>query len=345
MRWRLRHAVEASPPTDAALSFSEAAAISDGGAITGGACVRNCLGYEAFVLDNAGRRFLGALGGYASVGFAINNRSVVVGQADTGEQYPSGDYISVAFLADSAGMRSLGSLAGYANSQAYGVNERNEVVGWCYNLQPFTGATVPDFRAFRADVQGTMRDLGTLGGATAIARAISTHDVIVGGSRIGDGCNRAFVYEQERMTELPSLGGAFAEATGINARRQIVGSASPLGAPARERRAVLWEGDEIRELGSLGGHWGRAWRINSAGDVVGESRTSDGSTHAFLYRDGQMQDLGTLGGRSSLALGISDAGVVVGLSETGAVHPVYGPVQHGFVVDRDGGMRDLAALA
>ena len=57
-----------------------------------------------------------------------------------------------------------------------------------------------------------------------------------------------------------------------------------------------------------------------------------------------MHDLGTLGGRSSLALGTSDVGVIVGVSETGAVHPVYGPVQHGFVVDQGGVMHDLAAL-
>jgi probable HAF family extracellular repeat protein len=49
------------------MSFSAATAISAGGAIIGGACVPACSGYEAFVLDNAGMRSLGALGGFASV--------------------------------------------------------------------------------------------------------------------------------------------------------------------------------------------------------------------------------------------------------------------------------------
>ena len=184
---------------------------------------------------------------------------------------------------------------------------------------------MPNFRGFLVDRAGVMHDLGTLGGPTAIARDISNSGRIVGGSRIADGRNRAFLYDQGTMTELPSLGGIFDEATGINERAWMVGSAFYPGQP-NARRAVLWRNGGIEDLGTLGGATARAWRINERGDVVGQARTGDGVTHAFLWRDGVMSDLGTLGGPTSVGLALNDAGVVVGLSETGVIDPLFGPI-------------------
>lgn len=323
--------------------FSEAGAIAPGGAIAGSSCSAGCSSYDAIVrLADGTVRRLGTLGGFAAISTAINARGVVVGQADTAVFEPNGLAVSLAFVADEDGMRSLGTLPGYVNSQAYGLNDRGEVVGWTYNTNPITGATVPNFRGFLVDRAGIMHDLGTLGGATAIARDISDSGRIVGGSRIADGRNRAFLYDHGTMTELPSLGGVFDEATGINERGWMVGSAVYPGQP-NARRAVLWRDGGIEDLGTLGGTTARAWRINERGDVVGQARTSSGQTHAFLWRNGVMSDLGTLGGPTSVAFGVNDAGVVVGLSQTGAIHPLFGPIVHAFRWE-DGVMEDLGPL-
>ena len=322
--------------------FSEAGAVAPGGAIAGSSCSPGCASYDAIVrLKDGSVRRLGTLGGFAAISTAINARGVVVGQADTPLFEPNGLHVSLAFLADENGMRSLGTLPGYVNSQAYGLNDLGAAVGWTYNTNPVTGGTVQNFRAFVVDGDGSMQDLGTLGGATAIARDISNSGRIVGGSRIADGRNRAFVYDHGMMIGLPSLGGPFDEATGINERGWMVGSAVYSG--QQVRRAVLWRNGGIEDLGTLGGTTARAWRINERGDVVGQARTGTGQTHAFLWRHGAMQDLGTLGGATSVAFGVNDAGVVVGLSETGVVHPLFGSIVHAFRW-ANGVMEDLGPL-
>jgi probable HAF family extracellular repeat protein len=325
-------------------SLSEAGAVAAGGAVAGSSCSPGCSSYDAIVrLPDGTVRRLGTLGGFAAISTAINGQGTVVGQADTALLEPNGLAISLAFVADEDGMRSLGTLPGYVNSQAYGLNDRGEVVGWTYNTNPVTAATVQNFRGFVIDRAGVMHDLGTLGGATAIARDISNSGQIVGGSRIADGRNRAFLYDHGTMTELPSLGGLSDEATGINERGWMVGSAVYPGQPAGARRAVLWRNGGIEDLGTLGGTTARAWRINERGDVVGQARTANGQTHAFRWRDGVMSDLGTLGGPTSVALGLNDAGVVVGFSETGVIHPLFGPIVHAFRWE-DGVMEDLGPL-
>jgi probable HAF family extracellular repeat protein len=309
-------------------------------------CTPGCDLFGVYVLEPDGELTpLGTLGGFAAVVGAMNERGTIVGQADTPLFEPNGFAVSVAFAGTKAtGLHSLGTLPGFVNSQAYGINERGEIVGWSYNTNPVTGAIVPDFRGFVVGLDGVMRDVGSLGGAT-IARDVSDRGVVVGSSRLADGQTRAFALEHGVMRELASLGGRFAEATGINKSGVIVGSATRPGFPNGQRRAVLWRKDgSIVDLGTLGGPFARAWKINARGDVVGDSVTAAGDVHAFLYRNGVMHDLGTLGGDSSFALGLNSAGNVVGASDTGAVHPEVGPVSHGFVVDLKGVMHDVTTL-
>jgi probable HAF family extracellular repeat protein len=55
------------------------------------------------------------------------------------------------------------------------------------------------------------------------------------------------------------------------------------------------------------------------------------------YTQGSMQDLGTLGGPFSAAFDVNDAGEIAGVS-------AIGDVEHGFVVGKDGVMRDVGTL-
>ena len=332
---------------DIAIDFSDAGAISNGGTIAGAMCSPGgCATFGAYVLEPDGELTpLGTLGGFAAQVGASNERGTIVGQADTPLFEPNGLAVSVAFAGSKAeGLRSLGTLPGFVNSQAYGINERGEIVGWSYNTNPVTGGVVPDFRGFVVGVDGVMRDVGSLGGAT-IARDVNDRGVIVGSSRLADGQTRAFVLEDGVMRELPGLGGRFAEATGINNRGLVVGSATRPGFPNGQRRAVRWEKDgTIVDLGTLGGPFARAWKINNHGDVIGDSLTGEGDVHAFLLRNGVMHDLGTLGGANSFALGLNAAGAVVGSADTDVVHPDFGPISHGFLVDLKGRMHDVGTL-
>jgi probable HAF family extracellular repeat protein len=338
-----------SPSTPAAdqavdlLHFSEAASINNRGVIAGGGCTSLCLTYEAVRVVANRLTFLGTLGGFAAVGYAINNGGVIAGQADTSQTDPNGVTISLAFVVHGDNpLRALGTLPGYAHSQAFGINDHNEVVGWVYNTDlTRPGGVAQDFRGFHVGADRVMRDVGSLGGAT-IARAIDNLGTIVGSSRLPDGQTRAFVLARGTMTALRGLGGRFAEATGLNERGQIVGSATYAG--SNERRAVLWDRGVIIDLGTLGGSGARAWQINSRSDIVGEARTANGDRHAFLYYEGLIRDLGTLGGSISAALDINDEREIVGISETGEVDPLFGPVTRGFIVGKDGAMRDIRTL-
>jgi probable HAF family extracellular repeat protein len=330
-----------------AQSFSGAQAISDNGLIVGGSTGTGII-FNAFLLDREGFHDLGTFGGPASVAFSVNARGDVVGQSDTPDLDSNGvEYISVAFLADREGVHNLGTLPGFNHSQAYGVNNRGQVVGWTYNQDPaIPFRTLPTFRAFLYH-KGTMVDIGTLGGATSIARSINDSGRIVGSSRIFAQTVsaqeiHAFVYEHGEMTDLGTLPGfTYAEALAINNRGQIVGhSGATRSSP---RVGFLYDRGVMSAIGTLGGVSSTAWAINDRGQVVGWSRTASGETHAFLYERGRMRDLGTLGGSYSLAFGINNRGDIVGESETAEMDADGNPVVHAFLY-RDGVMHDLGTL-
>src|SRR5579871_1321416 len=66
---------------------------------------------------------LGTLGGSDSFAFGINNRGEIVGMADLKL------YSSHAFLWKQGRMHDLGSLPSYAYSEAYAINDKDEIVG------------------------------------------------------------------------------------------------------------------------------------------------------------------------------------------------------------------------
>ncbi|MFC5460130.1 hypothetical protein [Massilia niabensis] len=177
-------------------------------------------------------------------------------------------------------------------------------------------------------------DIGTLGGESGNALALSDNGLVTGSAARPDGSSHAFLYRGGALRDIGQLGGA-SSGTGVNARGQVAGIWVD---DAGEDHAFLYSGGVARDIGNLGANSARATGINAAGEVVGSSFLADFSAYrAFLYRDGAMRDLGTLGGPSSAAAAINDAGEVAGTSF------IDDDIQHAFLYS-DGVMQDIGSL-
>lgn len=241
--------------------------------------------------------------------FGINSSGKVVGRAGTTSD-PTSE-LRHAFLYRGGEMQDLGTLGGmgyYDKSEAFGINDNEQVVGWAYIASGSYGY----YHAFLYS-GGAMQDLGTLGGGQSQAFGINDRGHVVGYSYNASGDFHAFLYSDGTMQDLGTLG-EDSQAYSINTNGQVVGW-SDTGSGLGSWHAFLYSGGTMQDLGTLGGAESRAFGINNIGQVAGWSNTSTGK-HAFLYSDGSMQDLGTLGGTWSEAWDINDNGQIVGWSWT-----------------------------
>ena len=147
---------------------------------------------------------------------------------------------------------------------------------------------------------GSMIDLGTLGGTRSAAFGIDPAGRVVGQSDRASGEPHAFLWENGVMTDLNIPGNA-STARSINAAGQVVGTVSRNGVT----HGFLWEKGASIDLGEVS----YVDDINAAGQVVG-TRGVEGIPHAFVWEKGVMTDLPG----PSTAGGINDEGVIVGSS-------------------------------
>ena len=133
---------------------------------------------------------------------------------------------------------------------------------------------------------GSMQNLGTLGGSWSEGSAINDVGQITGLAYLpGDGEAHAFLWHNNRFKDLGTLpNSSFSWGFAINNQGAVVGM-SELSIDGTDR-AVIAQSGPMQDLNSLidaGSGWqlNVAYGINDDGQIVGEG-TIAGQTHAFL---------------------------------------------------------------
>jgi probable HAF family extracellular repeat protein len=295
---------------------------------------------------------LGTFGGYDSYAAAINRSGQVVGLAANATPDPNALFLLGqqvrAFLWDKkTGMQDLGTLGTGNDAFATFVNDRGQVAGYAYtNTTPNPvnnlcgqlqfGLGVPTVDPFFWE-NGTITDIGTLGGVCGYAMGLNNRGQVIGDSDVvGDVSFHGFRWDKKRgLQDLLPLGGIYSGTYGINDAGDAVGWADLAGDLTND--AVIWPNGSTTpiDLGLTAGFtMSLAEATNSKGQIVG-CLTSDPSSicfpynsDSFLWENGDMVDVNALvpphpGVRLSGSEGyINDQGeiVLLGLLDNGDVH-------------------------
>jgi probable HAF family extracellular repeat protein len=197
----------------------------------------------------------------------------------------------------------------------------------------FSGAPVLSGRA-AINIGEFKIDLGTLGGPNSwmnwggindFAQAVGDAETDVPDPNGEDVCTFGthltclpFLWQFGHMSALPTLGGNNGQASDINNRGEIAGTAGTTVTdsgcpPSQTSLPVLWEGGRVRALPTVGGDPdGIAFAINNRGHAVGDTGICAGAIHAVSWENGTalaLQDFGT----GATAQGINDQGQIVGI--------------------------------
>jgi len=212
----------------------------------------------------------------------INDEGVIVGSASMG-----GTDLGHAVLWSGGSVQDLGTLGTGFYSEAWGVNNLGQVVGWSYTNQ---GSGLTGVHGFLYSQGEALVDL-TPDSDTGHALDINDTGQVTG-YKTALGGYHAFRWQGGAVVDLGVLPG-FAHSFGwaINASGQVAGnSTSASGNSERFVRSI--DGGGLQDLGGVGEH-NVAWGINASGQVVGTRGQSQ--SRAVRYTDaGGLQDLNML---------------------------------------------------
>ena len=317
---------------------------------------------------------LPTLGGTRSQGYSINDFGLISGYstyAGSGDRHASAWFLGT--------IQDLGTLGGPNSSVVWPVKNlfgrivgisqtaTPEPLGESWSCSAFFASNTTGFtcRGFVWEA-GQMRALPTLGGNNGFAAGANNRGQITGWAETnvfdptceGAGPGKSgqvlqflpVIYGPGRnaIRALPLLpGDSSGAATAINDREQAVGISGACDQAVGRytaAHAVLWDHGNAIDIGAgtlTAPYWNTPTAINQRGDVVGfAGEDVDGNvTHAFIWtRDGGLERLSNAADDNSTATGINRSGQVVGyfVAANGALH--------GFVWDRERGMRDLDDL-
>jgi probable HAF family extracellular repeat protein len=155
--------------------------------------------------------------------------------------------------------------------QVNALNAAGQLTGYSY----LSGNT--DVHAYRIDSNGSILDLGTLGG-TSQGFVINAVGHVAGDSVTAGGETHAFLYTNGPLVDLGALGGPFSTAVAINNSDQVVGNYLDADFASL---AFIYSGG-LQSLGTLGGSSSTAADINDAGVAVGSASIESDTENACV---------------------------------------------------------------
>ena len=311
-RYHDGHTTDLGALSPSGTDCSNAQTINDSGEIVGvseNGVIDPVLGINemhGFIFKHGHMADLGTLGGNVSYAGSINNRGQVVGFATNAIPDPNSMYYLLAqgspngtqtraFLWEDGSMQDLGTLGGPDASAGF-VNEEGQVAGIAYLnsiVNPLTGVPTQDTFLWQ---NGTMRDLGNLGGSIGGPNGMNNRGQVVGTSNIaGDQTLSPVSLGREEDSWTWAL---WEEVRGRRSRSMMPerwqAEADLPGDQTHD--AFLWKNGVVTDLGNLG-VTSFPHAISASGQVVGSSRIDAtlGNGRAFLWENGgPMVDLNTL---------------------------------------------------
>jgi probable HAF family extracellular repeat protein len=202
----------------------------------------------------------------------------------------------------------MGSL-GLGESVPYGINANGQVTGLSYLSStykfscgyPIRTCTAHPYHAFLYG-NGTMTDLGTLGGTNSQGNAVNLSGQVAGVANTNKGGTDATLWTGKKATDLGALAplaGSYSVAYGISDSGQVVGSwAAGVTAINDGSHPFLYSNGTITSLPepsnfTAAGCEARA--INNNGQIAGMCTDTNGNAHLVMWQNGTVTDLGTIG--------------------------------------------------
>lgn len=253
----------------------------------------------AFLYENGKMKTFNALGGDASIAYAINEKGQIAGTSQVADKSTSHG-----FLYSNGNVTDVGTLPGGNGSSAYDINNAGQVIGPSYVNSLNDGKT----HSFLYENEN-MKDIGVSFDYSS-PNAINDSGQIVGYARASSlGPDYAFLYDKGTTTILGT--GPGAAARGINNKGQVIGG--------DENGGFIYSNGQKTGLGSV-----YPEAINNLGQVVGTRNFT-----AFLYQNGTMSDLNVVTGANNQgwnlqwALDINDKNQIVGFGEKNGVRHAF----------------------
>jgi probable HAF family extracellular repeat protein len=227
---------------------------------------------------------LPTLGGDNGFAAGVNSRGQVVGQAENSTPDPTCESPQVLqfkpVVWEKGQVQELPTFPGDPDGFAATINDRGQIAGVS------SSCTTP-FHALLWQ-NGTVTDLGSLGGTVNFASDINDQGQVAGFSDLpGDATSHAFLWENGVMSDLGTLPGDFSSSgDGINSKGQVVGGSFDIDGNGR---AFLWQNGVMTDLNTLIPADSPLFlieatgTINSRGEIAGFAlQTSTGEIHGFL---------------------------------------------------------------